>query len=373
MNQLPAGTLTPGQMNPTGMANRMEQAMEGAMGVGDLVQNARQGAQKQFARSMVQDSMAPGATLTSKSGKFSDWIDEAADSFDGAYDAGKGFPVGAKIVNASGPDVPLSQAFKAVAAKPRLGLTADARNEVGSQLNDQLQEMVNAARGGNGLQSDDLLTLRSMIRTAARGEPLDTPQSRAMAGLWNDAEGKVSHALSSQLPSDATAAVKAADAQYAKFAIVRDVAKAAKDNPNGPSPAQFSQAIAKATPANSYARGGGLNRNLSQAAAETFQNNVPRTGLAGIGRLALPAAALAPAALTHPYITLPAMAGMAGLTLTKTGRAIAGGQTGLQRALQGGLMGIQNTLGPTGTGLMGTYGRAAAINGLLTPRLQQGQ
>jgi hypothetical protein len=343
-------SLTPGQMNPTGVANRMEQALEGMPGVGDMVQNAREGGQKQYVAAMVNDAMAPGARLSGKANDFNGMINEAAASFDPAYDAGKGFPIKPVIMNATGPQVSLSQAFQSVANAPRLGLDADIRASLGKQLTDQLKEMTQAAvKSGKGIQSDDLLGLRSIIRQASRDENGTTAASRATRAFWNDAGDKVTQVLNSQLPPQVTQGLQAADAQYAKFAIMRDVAKAVKDTPGGPSPYQISNAIANATDTNTYARGGGLNRDIAKAARDTFQSNVPRTGLAGMGRLALPAIAGylgAPALMAHPAVAAAVgapLVGMAGLTLTKAGRNLASGNTGLQKALQGGLMNLQQT------------------------------
>ncbi len=369
--------LTPGQMNPTGIANRMEQAAEGTFGVGDLIQNARSNSMQQYSRAMVERSMAPGAKLTSTSGDFNDWIDEAAKSFDNAYNAGKGFPVGAKIMQVQGQDVPLKAVLQQVTQKPRIGLTPQDRASWGGQLTDQLQDTINAARQSGGMQSDDLLAFRSAIRDAIRGEPGDTNASRAAIGLLEDAQGKVTQALESQIPPDAARAVRDADQQYAKFAIVRDAAKQAKDAPGGPTPFQFSQAIAKATQPNQYASGGGLNRDLSKAARETLTSNVPPPGHAANGRLAIPAAlgaGAAPIGLAHPLLGVPALAGAlgtAGLALTSTGRRMAAGSTGWQQALNQGINNVTGSLSPTAQGLLGDYGRAALTRGLLGSRLEQ--
>lgn len=376
MNVLPKGTLTPGQMNPTGPANRMEQALEGVAGVGDLVQNARDNSMHQYTRAMVGRSMAPGATLPKNVTNFNDMIEEAGKSFDKAYDVGKGFPVGAKIMNQTGPDVPLTQALKSVTARARPGMSSQDQASIGGNLQDLLNQTIQDAKQKGGMQSDDLLAYRSTIRDMIRGEDGLTNASRATKKLYQDAADKVTAALNSQIPKDAAQAIQAADAQYGKFKIIQDAAAAAKDKPGGPTPFQISTAIAKATPKSVYAAGGGANRDLSQAAAETFQNNVPRTGLAGMGRLALPLAAaggIAKAggvAALHPALTGPALAGYAGLTLTPWGRSLAGGQTGLQQALAQKFAALNNLIPQGAQRIGGTYGRGA-LTGLMAPRLQQ--
>lgn len=359
-------SLTPGQMNPTGFSNRMEQALEGVPMVGDMVQNARSGAQKQYATAMVQDAMPPGTSLSGNAKDFNGMIDEAANGYNTAYDTAKGFPIKPVIMNTTGPQTSLAQAFQSVAKAPRLGLDADTRQGLGTQLGDQLKEMTAAAvRSGKGLQSDDLIGLRSIIRQAGRDENGTTAASRATRAFWNDAGDKVTQVLNSQLPPGITQGLQATDAQYAKFAIMRDVAKSIKDTPGGPSPYQISNAIANATDSNAYARGGGLNRDVSKAARDTFQSNVPRTGLAGMGRLALPAAGAylgAPALMAHPLVAgamAAPMAGMAGLTLTGLGRSLAAGKTPLQQALQGGLMGLQQNVPAAAQSLLPLYARQA--------------
>lgn len=363
-------SLTPGQMNPRGFANRMEQALEGAAGVGDLVQNARENAMKQYSRAMVERSMAPGAKLSSNARDFSDMVDEAARSFDTAYDAAKGFPVGAKIMTSTAADAPLTQALKPVLTRARPGITEGEQNAIGANVQALVNQAVQAAKRGGGMKSDDLIDLRSTFRDLARGESGADNASRARKGIYQDAAGKVTEALESQLPKQAADALKAADAQYAKFAIIRNAARAGGDREGGPTPFQFSSAIAKATPPNAYARGGGLNRDLSKAARETFQSNVPRTGLAGVGRLMLPLAALGGPAMLHPVATGIPLAGMAGLALTPAGRALAAGNTGLQRSLAAGLGRLGSSIPQQVANLPGLYGRSGLL-ALMAPRVQQ--
>jgi hypothetical protein len=340
-------SLTPGQMNPTGTINRFEQLAEGVPGVGDMVRRARTGAIQQYNRAMVNDAMAPGATLSGPSADFNGWIDEAAKSFDTAYDGAKGFPMRPAIMHTDGPDVPLSTALKAVSMRPRIGLTSSDRQGWASQLNDQLNETTKG-----GLSSDKLIQLRSSIRDSIRAENGDTNASRATRDLLKDAEGQVTQALESQLPPQVSSQLRATDQQFAKFAIMRNAAKAAKDTPGGPSPYQISTAIANATEGNTYARGGGLGRDLSKAARDTFQNNVERTGFSSVLGVGVPAAAAYLAkglALSHPVIAGAAAAPLVGagaLALTQGGRNLAAGNTAIQRAMASGLNRMGGLMGP---------------------------
>lgn len=371
-------SLTPGQMNPRGVLNRMEQAAEALPVVGDLAQNSRENAMRQYTRAMVERSMAPGAKLPPDIHDFNDMVDEAGKSFDTAYDKGKGFPVGPKLMTSTGTDVPLATSFKGLAARARPGLTAADQQKAVQHVQDLLAQTVKDAKQSGGMQSDHLIAFRSQLRELARGEDTTTNAGRAMSGLYKDAAQKVTDALESQLPGHAAQALRDADAQYGKFAVIRDAAKATRDAPNGPTPFQVSTAIAKNTPPNLYARGGGANRDLSKAARDVFQSNVPRTGFTGVGRLLLPmagAAGLGGLAVADPEHAKTGLGGLAGLAAlgalaySPAGRAAFAGNTGVQRALAGALTRGGQALSPTLQRLLALYGRSA-LQARLAPRLQ---
>ena len=370
-------SLTPGQMNPRGIFNRMEQSAEALPVVGDLAQNARENAMGQYTRAMVQRSMAPGATLPPETTDFNDMIEHAARSFDAAYDPAKGIPVGPKIMN-EGADVQLSKALENVANKPRIGLAAGDRASLGQQAADQLAETVKRAKADGGMLSDHLLALRSAFREAARGEDGLTNASRATRGFWKDAANKITDALESQITPEAAGALRDADEQYAKFAVMRDVARSVKDAPNGPTPFQISNAIAHNTPPNMYARGEGLNRDLAKAAREVFQSNVPRTGFSGVGRVLLPVAAgagLTGLALSEPNaakqsaLPIAALAGLGALAYSPYGRAAFAGDTPLQKLLAAGVDRGAQAISPTLADMLGLYGRSALM-AKVAPQLQ---
>lgn len=376
-------SLTAGLMNPKGIiANRSEQVAEGLPVLGGLTHNARAGAYQDSLRGLVNEAMPPGETLPAGKLGFGQMVDKAADSFQDAYDVGKGFPVTPKIVSTAGGDAPLSQAFQGVVSRPRLGVDPTQARAVGNQLQAQLGQLVQQAKQrGTGLQSDDLLQLRSLIREAARDVGSDTQGSRALRGLWNDAASQVTAALDSQLPADAMSAVRATDQQYAKFAIVRDAARLAKDRPEGPTPTQLSTAVAWNTDPNLYARGGGLLRDHVQAMGKVFGNTIPLTGLSGAGHFTAPAAIAAmtaehfPAAASVLHTVAPVVGGAAGTyalaNLTRGGRAALAGNTGWQRALQGGLLSLDSAVPQVAQNVGGRYARGAVVSGLLGPRIDQ--
>ncbi len=357
-------SLTLGQMNPNSIWNRVEQSLDGTPGAG-LVHEARVQPMREYVRSMVEQSAAPGTVLKTTSHDFNDLLDEAASSFEPAYELVKGFPVGPKIMRTNGPDQTLADAFNRVAQKPRIGLSEADRQSLGSQLSGKLKETIASAKQDGGMQSDHLMGLRSTLRDAIRGESGADNASRARKELYSDAADKITQALESQLPAETSDALRNTDQQYAKFAIMRNVAKAIKDSPNGPTPFAISNAIAKATDSNTYARGGGWNREMSKAAMHVFQNNVPRTGLTGVGMLGLPAAGLTALAHYVPHVGIPASVGLGGLAamdLTSGGRLLATGGTGVQRVGAALLDKLGTSIPQQVKNLPGAFGRAGLIS-----------
>lgn len=355
-------TLTPGQLNSGGLWNKIEQGLTALPFVGGKIANARAAALPQVTRSILSDALAPGDKLAT--GDLNALVDNMQGGFDNAYSAVHGFGAKPAIVNVKGPDVPLSNAFQAVADKPRLGLTLSERQGMGQQLQDQLNETIQVARQNGGMLSDHLQALRSQIRTASRNatEP-------AERDLWNDAQQQVTKALESQLPPKAAAALSATDQQYAKFAIVQKAIAAGKDN--APTLSQLSTAVKQATPAKLYAAGGGWARDVTKAATGVLGNTVPMTGLTGAG-IAGPAmhglegmlgAGAGYAGLSHPLSAIGAGAGLGSLwgAYTRPGMRALAGQTGPQKAV----MGLMNSINPQ-VKKAGSLGlRAAMTQGLL--------
>ncbi|MBS0366718.1 MAG: hypothetical protein JSR67_12935 [Proteobacteria bacterium] len=369
--------LTPGQMNPTGkVVNRLEQAASGLPLVGGLVANARVRGPQQFARTMLEDATAPGERLSPGNADFNDMIGEAQAGFDRAYDqtlqsSAAGIPVAPRILNPTQRNVyvPLVKAFQQLADQPRLGLTGTQRQMMGEQLQEKLAETVAVAKRAGGMTADDLQQLRSDLRAAARDvSPLDSA-SRAQKGFWNDAQQTVTQSLESQLPPDTAQALRAIDAQYGKFAIARRAAVLAKDQPGGPTPAQFSQAIKEATAPNTYAAGGGFNRDLSKAARGVFQTTIPHTGLTGIGTV-LPIVHAAEGvggallSMHNPIAGLGIAGGLGAVAgaYTRPGLRLLAGQTSAQQAARRALGAVP----PAAQEAISRYGRSA----VLAPALQ---
>lgn len=364
--------LTPGMFKPKGLVNRVEQALSAWPGIG----TARAAAPVSYAKAMAQDAAAPGAKLGTDTGDFQNWVGQAKDTFDQAYDSvlGQGrasYPMAPKIMRV-GTDIPLDKALTNLAGQPRLGLTAAERSNLGTTAVAHLRETIAAAKRSGGMTATDLQGLRSIFRQAASDvSPLDN-SSRALRSFWQDAAGKVTAAMESQLPKDAAQNLQAIDARYPAFSVVRDVARSIKDK-EMPTAEQFSQAIKNHTAPNAYATGNGWNRDLAKAASRTFSSTVPQTGLTGqalVAPIVHGAEGLGVAALAnhHPL----AAAGLGALLLgthsaySAPGLRAFAGQTGLQKALQGKI----GSIPPALRGLLGQGARTAALQGLLEQQQQ---
>lgn len=297
--------LTPGQMNPQGTMNTLEQAWESVPVVGNVVKGARGSAEDQFKQAVLQQGGAPGATVQAGH-DLADTLTNAYGTYDAAYDAVRHFPV-------AGTRTGIARGLAATANDPAVLADDGARQTVGRWLQNQATQLPR----GSALQSGDLLELRSAIRDRLRNVTDD-----AQRGLLENAEQQLTQHLNSQLPQDAATSLAATDAQYSRYKILENAMRKAKDRPGGFSMSQFSQAIQEATPSGVYARGGGSMRDLASAGTESFQTTMPNTG----GRNAAIALSLAAAPASVPF-------GI-GAIGTQTGRALMAGETAPQQAAQ---------------------------------------
>lgn len=314
-------SLTPGQMNPGGVTNQIEEATEHAPIIGPFVKKVRDNAEHQYQAAVIEQGAVPGTKIT-PSGDLHGMLQQAYDSYAPLYDQAKGFPVKAAVMNGN-QGTKLSYLFDQAAQAP--GTTQQAQTAAKSWLDNELTRLP------PNPSSDDLLKLRSSIRAQARQAKLSTDTAaQDKANIFSAADDHVTRALNSQLPPQALQALQTADSQYGKYKIVENAIAASKDNVAGLTPQKVSQAIYNATPDPAYARGaGGPLRDLANAGTQVFQNVVPPTGktwtvLGGVGGLGY----------LHPHVGGAAALGQSALTLTPTGRALAAGMTPPQQAVQ---------------------------------------
>lgn len=316
--------LTPGQLNPEGVANTLEQSWQSVPVAGNIIRNARHNAENQFQQTVMQQGAAPGAQIAT--GPLDDMLDQAYASYGPAYDAARNYPV-------AGTRTGIARALAQTAQDPAVLADDGARNTVANWLRNQATQLP----AGQSLTSADLLDLRSEIRARVRGLT-DTAQR----DLLENAEQQLSQHLNSQLPQDVASDLAATDAQYSRYKILENAMRKAGDRPEGFTPSQLSTAIKEATDPGAYARGGGQLRDYSSAGRDVFNTVSPATG-ARTAAIALPIAAAA----ANPAIGVPL--GAAGLSLvgSQYGRQLAAGERPLQQALQSLISGTQRNLTAT--------------------------
>lgn len=334
--------LTPGQMNPKGVWNKVEENLRGVPIVGNLIEKARGQAQQDFQRNVIEESAAPGYSLQSSSKDVNDLFQEAQDSYKPLYNAAKGFPVKPEIFN-QGQNVTLEDAMRQAAARRSVGATRAGREQAADFLDGQLEAFADKAKSAGGWKSDHLIELRSRINEEIRNAGQDQA-GKTYAQLLQGARDRVTDALESQLPPDATNALRVANDAYPKLAIIRDAIQRGGDQAEGFTPAQLSQAVRAATENNTYARGGGLMRDWSSAGRDIFTERNPRTGMSleTLGPIGLAGMAAA----HHPMVGVPAAAAGLGLIGTQVGRNLVSGQTAAQQAAQRLGQGLQRLTTP---------------------------
>lgn len=335
-------SLTPGQMNPKGMFNHAEEAMQSFPLVGSAIKNARGSAEDDFRRAVIQRG---SFDQLPKSGAPQDLLDSAYQSFSPLYDQAKGVPMRPPS------DVDLTHAVSNV------NIFADdaARAKVAKYVSNQITAL-KTTRPDSG----DLLKIRSNVRQAARDAAKD-PTRGAEASLLNEVDKTLSQTIHSQLPHDAQTALNRADNRYGLYKIAEKAVAKGRDRPGGFTPTMLAQSIKESTPAGAYARGGGRLRDLSQAGGQVFETRSPPTG-ARLGVMGL----LGGASIFHPSVGLPALGGVLGLSATKTGRNLAAGQTGAQKALQSQIQKLTGATPAQARELLSIYSRGLLTSSAVT-------
>lgn len=304
-------SLTPGQMNPKGVVNHIEEALQSVPVVGPSIKNARDNAAQDFQRAVIQrgSDVPISSDLTPTQA-----LDEAYKGFAPLYDQVKNFPATKGT---------LAQDVTKAVGNPYVYADDAARNKV----NGFVQNQISALRSPM-LDTGDLIKLRSNIRDAARKAV--RAQSDAEAELLDAAESQVTASLHAHLPADAQSTLARADRLYAQHKVAERALANATGREEGFTPTMLARAIKSSTSQGAFARGGGALRDLSDAGQQVLQVRNPATG-ARWGVLG-PLAALG---VAKPYVVIPAgSAAVLGAT-TQTGRKLAAGQYGAQRAVAG--------------------------------------
>ena len=337
--------LTPGQMNPEGIANSMEQAWQSVPVAGNIIKNARGSAEAQFQQAALQQGSAPGASIA-KQADLNAMLDDAYKSFGPAYDA-------ARTSAVPGTSSAVARALAGTVNDPAVLADDASRGTVGRWLENQATQLPK----GQALSSGDFLDLRSKIREKIRN--ITDDQQRE---LLENAENALTQHLNNHLPPDIASGLAATDAQYSKYKVLENVLRKAGDRPEGFSPSQFSQAIKEATDAGSYARGGGQLRDMASAGRDVFNTVSPATG-ARNAAIGIPLAAAA----AKPVIGVPLIGAGLGLTGTQYGRQLAAGERPFQQLMQSIGSGVQSGTTKTQRELIAEYLRRLSVAPAVQP------
>lgn len=349
--------LTPGQMNPEGIWNKIEENVRSVPIVGNIVEKARTQAQQDFQRGVIEEASAPGYKLQSNSHDPNELFQEAQDSYKPLYQAAEGFPVKPLIPSKN---QTLAYALNQAANNKAVGAGSEIRQNAQDFLDGQLQAVGEKAVATGGWKSEHLIQLRSAVNEEIRGAGQDQA-GKKYAQLLREARDRITNSINDQIPADASQALQTANDAYPKLAIIRDAIKRGGDQATGFTPAQLSAAVKQASEDNQYARGGGLMRDWSSAGRDIFTERNPRTGASHGTTGALAGAALA---IHHfvPGMQVPAALGAGGalgMIGTQTGRNILAGQTAPQQATQRLIEGLQRATTPGQREITGVVSRAA--------------
>lgn len=273
--------LTPGQMQPESTYGQIEEAMMAVPAIGPRIKAARERGWTQTQNLIAQEAAPPGFTTRPRQdpqAMFRDLID----AYDQAYEVGRGFEMRPIIMKMQGENIPLSQALQVTSRE--VGDPA-SRKYANSFLKNEMEGIADIVRK-RPLFSEDLFALRSRIRAEVRDLRKNPNAPFKAADMLENAEGRITEALESQLPPDVMRQIRAIDSKYGNFKVVEGALFRAGDRPEGFTPAQFSQEVRQGSQSRmGYAAGGGRMRDIAAAGREVFENRQPQTG-----RMALTAA-----------------------------------------------------------------------------------
>lgn len=164
-------------------------------------------------------------------GEVDDMVRSTAQSFNRAYRDAEGFPIRDEVVRVEGGNVPLRETIADAAADPAVLTGQNVRNRIGTWLEGRYDALVTRGERVGGpddapltqVDSADLLELRQVVRQQQRQKAAagrTSADAQAEAELLNNADRAITDALESQLPAEASAALRATDARYTDFKVV---------------------------------------------------------------------------------------------------------------------------------------------------------
>ncbi len=324
--------LTPGQMNPTGVVNQLEETATSLAGQGPMISAARGAARDQTAQAALRTGAAKGTDIPA--GSAAEMLKAADASLKPLYDAAKGFPLvlsktGKPVIVNQGANQDLATVFSSAVSKKQFSLKAKK----------EAQRFLENESSKSFKTTDDLIAMRSAIRAekrAQRSTASPTQDTRAVAEMLEEAEQGVTRSIESQIPADAAASLRAGDQAYRQLAVLQDAADRGRGQSDALfTPSQLDAAVHSSMPEKTYTRmqpGQNELHDIAKAGRKTFETRAPATGAR---LLTMPGI---PIARDDAALPLTLMAG------TKAGRRIAQGQTAPQKMAQAMIDGMGNRL-----------------------------
>lgn len=269
--------LTPGQMNPSGILNQSEQALDSIPVAKQIIQPVRKGAEDAIVPTLV------GNAAKVPAGEIDDTMSRALDQFDKRYEQFKSLP-------AKRTDTTLIKSLSDAVKTPGVLAKDDTRQMVRNLVGSELTAL--KGKSANGLSVGDWQEVRSRLRAMGRKTEDD-----AAKDLLDKVDEALTTHINNSMPSDAQAAFKAVDADYAKYKPWEKAYYRAGDRKGGPTLKQATDALKRTMSESQWARGtGGQPREMLQDAREAFENVSRPTGArmltVAAGAAALPAAAV---------------------------------------------------------------------------------
>lgn len=313
--------LTPGQMNPRGAVAQLEQGAERLPVVGAYVQDARRKLVPSATRKLFEKEL--GTAVPADAG-FDDMLRSTNTKLSGMYDNVRAQAGDVKV----GGGNQLQQEWSQAVNSPSLLVSPEARQASGRWLAGQLDAL--KARG-NGVSAEDLLEIRSRIRTEVR-KAHKSGQGAALerAEVLELAEDAITTQVNNALPPQAQKLLQETDALYAKYKPLEQAGFQSAARAGGePTVGQLVGALKQQAGQSRWAgRGGGRNQQFLEDVRDAAETTLRPTGAS------LPATAAS-------GLLLP----LTSLGMTKTGKKLYSGRTAPQRGAQKAIKAAQQTPG----------------------------
>lgn len=231
----------------------------------------------------LNEALPPGMKPIKIGTPFEDAVAQTAQGFGRAYNEASGLPIYPAIHGPGGG--PLQGTTKtpgmveqAVASVKRL--SDSQRNSITADVLDQLSRLPPRKGAVGQIDSGDLLTVRSVIRSRVRDFRADhSAESNAAAEAYEAAEDAITAALKSQLPTRINRLIEKADQKYVGFKVVDEAIRSARGSPDGFTAGQLQRAATKGeSGVNIGSNDVSSLYELARAANDVFRVTSPPTG-----------------------------------------------------------------------------------------------